>query len=133
MNLTDEIAQREIERVRGYALAHRLSLDQVKEIASGVRAEVSNNPCYVMTLPRGLVVVYSVEEHPSGWYNHMLVSENGTSPAAPLATAIAIHVARPNGPERLEKGESCTYIQPDGMGINVLIPFIESKVTTLSA
>ena len=138
MEFLDVVAQKEIERVTQYALTHRLDLAMVKAIAAGTHADISNNPLRVAHLPRGFVATYAIEEHPGGWYNHVVVSLNGSRPPQPVAFAIAIFICRPNGPEKLvDKSEACCYNSPDGKAINVLLPFVEKpedkRIITLTA
>lgn len=125
MNLADVVAEKGIEKVVAYALRHKISMQHVKEIAAGTRASCRDNPCHVISLPRGMTLAYSIEEHPGGWYNKAYISINGGIPNYELAMAMAVHVTRPHGPKALKKGDSLVYMEPDGTGVNVLIPFVE--------
>jgi hypothetical protein len=128
MELTDQIANVEIERVRKYALAHRFDLEKVKAITQGVDGSTSN-PLFIMNLPDKVCIRYTIEEHPGGWFNHVAVSIGGKRPQDPVAMALACLVARPLSVKRIDnKGEVCVYTSPDGNERHILLPFVDPDV-----
>lgn len=134
VNLNDTIAEKAIEKATAYALKNKLAVAEVKEIAAGTRASCRDNPCHTMHLPMGVTAVYSIEEHPGGWFNKVYVSVSGSMPQREVAYALAIHISRPHGPKKIDNPKDVlVYAEPDGTGINVLIPFVEpSRIITVN-
>jgi hypothetical protein len=136
MDLTDRIAEAEMEKVRKYALAHRFDLEKVKAIAQGVEAGPGDNPLFVMNLPKRVRVVFSIEQHPGGWMNHMAISIEGKATIDQLGMALACHISRPLGPKQIKKAdEVLVYTSADKTERHYLIPFVDPDVdkTTISA
>jgi hypothetical protein len=122
MALIDDIADTEIKRVTKYALANRLSINMVKEIADGTRI-IDNNPNYVLHLPQGITATYTIEEHMGGWYNHISVAINEHI-SINLATKLAAYIAHNQVCQGSGDSDCCLYTIP-GKSIHVLLPFCE--------
>ena len=58
---------------------NRYRLSDLVCVIKGAIPTVGDDPSMVVRIPVGFRVVYSVEQHPSGWIRHMSVSLDGGS------------------------------------------------------
>jgi hypothetical protein len=76
--LIDDTAQAEIKRVKEFALARRQSIQDILAKMRGDQPPSGNDASYSLEIYDGWRVVYTVEQHPSGWYYHISVSVSPT-------------------------------------------------------
>lgn len=62
------------EKVKAYAIEHRETLRQIQERMSTNAPGPGNNLEHVLLIPAGYKVVYSIEQQPVGWCQHISVS-----------------------------------------------------------
>lgn len=78
----DKKAKEAILRLKLYAENHKVDLETMKKMVNRIVSPVGDNLNYVCYLHDGYRIVFSIEEHPSGWYRHISISvENNTLPS----------------------------------------------------
>jgi len=72
--IIDKDAIEAIQKVISYAEAHKVSINQLKEIVAGKKLPAGDDPGHVCFFNDGFRAVYSIEEQPQGWFRHLSVS-----------------------------------------------------------
>lgn len=70
----DEEAEAGVKKLKEFALSRRLSIHDIIRRGDGTDGAPGDDPNYVVRLKDGWRVVYTVEQHQSGWYHHISVS-----------------------------------------------------------
>ena len=74
----DEKAKEDIARLLKYADENRISKPFLQAAATGKMGAVGDNPQYCCYLQDGFKIVFSIEQQPQGWSNHLSVSVKTT-------------------------------------------------------
>jgi hypothetical protein len=87
--INDEI-KKKIKNVISYAKCFPFEIKDMKKLSSGQIGPPGDNQNYSVELFSGYRVVFSFEEHPSGWYKHLSVSVDteGKLPSIPSVEVI---------------------------------------------
>ena len=88
----DEAARAEIAALCLHADLHRLPLEEQRRIATGERPPVGDDFNFCLTISGIYRCVFSIEEHPGGWYRHLSISIRDPNPARPLPSPEAMEV-----------------------------------------
>lgn len=72
----DDAVKARIKEVIAYAREHRTTLDQMKAIMADPKLCVGDRTEYEVMIQFGVRVVYSIEQHPGGWFHHVSISVN---------------------------------------------------------
>jgi hypothetical protein len=70
----DDNVKRKIERLAAYAEAHILSMDELLDIVNKQAPPPGDNKNFVVEIPVGYRVVYTIEDQPAGKVRHLSVS-----------------------------------------------------------
>jgi len=72
--IIDELAKKEILRVKEYADANKIDQKRLTDMVLLLEKPVGDNPGYTCILSDVFKIVYSVESQPVGWCRHLSVS-----------------------------------------------------------
>ncbi len=112
------------QEVRAYALARRETLRQIKERESTGQPGPGNDPGHTLLIPSGYRAIYTVEQQPNGWCQHISVAVD--DPAMwPNPKAVQHILDKCFGvafdPEKPKcEGMQSTMIQIDGKPFNLV-------------
>lgn len=70
----DDQVEAAAEKVKAYAIEHRETLRQIAERMSVNAPGPLNDPNHILLVPAGYKVVYSIEQQPVGWCQHISIS-----------------------------------------------------------
>lgn len=104
--------------LREYSEANRLDINQLKT-AMRTGVAVGEDPKLRLELPVNVRLVFTVEEHPSGWFRHLSVSIAHAKPPNPeIVKALMPTLGFKNGLE------SCHVYMEAGVAMNVMEPMV---------
>jgi hypothetical protein len=119
--IIDATAKQKLSSIVAYAKQNPVTIDLMQRIASGIAQPVGDDINRIAFLQEGFKVVFSIEQHLSGWFMHFSVSidspEKLPSPAS--VAALANHFAMPPSDECHKWIEQ---VEPGWSAINVLAP-----------
>lgn len=69
--------KKEIEDLIDLAEQMKIPIDEMEKIAAGSLPPIGNNKLYSIEIQVGFRVVFSIEEHPGGWFKHLSISVRG--------------------------------------------------------
>jgi len=120
----DEAVRAEIAALCLHADRHRLSLEDLGNITHGLRPPIGDTPDHALTLAGVYRCVFSVEEHPGGWFRHLSISILAPNPERPLPSPEAVQaIAQAFGFQgNLLRGTIATWIE-QGRAVNVVERF----------
>jgi hypothetical protein len=70
----DEKAKEAILKLKTYAENHKVNLEIIKQMASGIKQPVGDDSNFSCYLHDGFRIVYSIEEQPAGLFRHISIS-----------------------------------------------------------
>lgn len=70
----DDTAETEVKRVKEFALARRQSIQEIMRRMNKEDEAPGDDPQYMMEMRDGWKIVYTVEQHPGGWFHHISIS-----------------------------------------------------------
>lgn len=114
----DDETLKDIDKVIRYANKHKFGKHQMKLIMSGDLKAAGLNPDYVVHIHQGYRVVYSLEEHPIGWCQHISISvERSDKYPHEIAVKMILEAFRMSGD--LNKCLN-TWVEKETESVNIL-------------
>ena len=86
--IIDQAAKDEIARVKEYASHNRFPRAMMVAMSRGRGIVPGDHPDYTCSLQMGFKVVYTIEEHPSGWGHHISISVDAGPDTSPNPAAV---------------------------------------------
>lgn len=129
----DSEAKSRVATLREFAESRTLSTQDIYAIQHGRKPPPGDDPNYATIIPLGFRVVFTVEQHPFGWAEHLSVSvpdaRPGSGPNEVIVNQIAQLFGFPPLPvilERIKAGQPY-LIAPEDLGdgriaVNVVVP-----------
>jgi hypothetical protein len=111
-----------IKNLMFYAENNKINLKRMRMIMDRLLAPPGDNPNFLITLPVGFRVVFTIEQHPGGWHKHLSVSVPGKG-HWPSIEAVDM-IAQEFGIENFK--DHYIYPEEDVEAVNVVVK-IEGK------
>lgn len=130
--LIGDIERAAIKNLIFYAENNKISYDQMKKIMAREIAPPGDNENHVITIPLNFRVVFSIEQHPGGWFNHLSISIPNKN-KTPHPNAVEMIMAEFKMGNLNARPGNSVYIEDIGQGykvINILHPFECSELYT---
>jgi len=108
--------EKKISKLRKYAEAHPIDLENIKAIIDGRKPSSGHNPKFVIHLDDGFKIAYTVEEHPE-CFHHASISVN-TKGKYPHTAAVEMIVKAFGCEEKLS--ECCCFLEEEVCAVNVV-------------
>lgn len=127
--ISDEI-KKTIKKLMVYAEDHKISYDKMKKIMDRKLPPPGDNKNYVITIPLNFRVVFTIEQHPGGWFKHLSVSVPVKN-KGPHPQAVEMIMAEFEMGDLNARPGNSVYIEEIGNGykaINILCPFEYSNI-----
>lgn len=71
-----EAERQKILNLKSYAIDNPVNLETMIQIKNGNVPPVGDYSQYCICIPKGFKIVYSIEQHPGGWFKHISISVN---------------------------------------------------------
>lgn len=108
--LIDQIKKDIINQVREYANLHRITKTEMQaRLKDPNTLPIGDNLLHTCFIDDGYTCVFSVEEHPMGWCNHLSVSVDSTDDKLPSIPAVQMLLKEFGINKELE--DCCVYIE----------------------
>lgn len=123
----DDNAQAEIKRVKAFALANRRNLHAMMRTMNGQDIP-GDDQNYRAEFFDGWKVVYTVEQHPGGWFHHFSASiiPRKSKQLYPHPLSVDELLKQFSLPSAEKKSHGWIEDIPDGSkAVNLLFPFVE--------
>jgi hypothetical protein len=76
--------QAQIDKVKAHAEAHRFTQEDLLAIMATPDKVAGFNQGFVVIIPYGVRVVYTIEQHPGGWCYHLSFSVDNPDPKSAI-------------------------------------------------
>jgi hypothetical protein len=107
-----------IKELTKFAFENKILLDDMKRIADGELPPVGDNLNYSLKIPFGFRAVFSIEEHPGGFFRHLSVSVDKKN-RYPSIEAVQM-IASEFGFEDIRKAH--IYFEKEVEAVNIIYP-----------
>ena len=128
--LIGDMERTAIKNLMFYAENNKLSYDKMKKIMARKMPPPGDNEKYVITIPLNFRIVFTIEQHPGGWFKHLSVSIPNKN-KAPHPNAVEMIMAEFEMGDLNARPGNSVYIEEIGNGykaINILCPFEYSNI-----
>jgi hypothetical protein len=118
--LLDDTMRARLQALAAHAQAHRIGWATAQAMREGRQPPVGDDPAYVLhDALGGYRIVYSIEEHPPGWFHHVSVSV-ATPGRFPLPSVVRM-IAQELGISR-PLHQCKGWIEEEAEAVNLLAP-----------
>lgn len=95
--ITEETQQKIFDLIE-FAEESKIPLSEMKKIAAGILPPVGDFKTHSIEIPFNYRIVFSIEEHPGGWFKHLSISVpgRGNYPSVPSVEIIASQFDMPD-------------------------------------
>ena len=119
MLIVDDSTRENIQRLKKFADERRLYLPDILRIMGGA-APPGDDENRRVELGGGWKAVYTIEQHPSGWYQHISISVAGKKQPAKAAVMLLLGLFQL--PPVQQAAHQWWEKTPDGNAVNLMFP-----------
>lgn len=123
----DKTATAGAAKVKAFGLMHRLSVHDVMRLLKGQGSIPGDDTQRVLNIVDGWRVVYTVEQHPGGWFHHISISIAPQNANKPFPNDHGVQEILNLFGLGLLKNHTHGWVEDStiGQAINLLFPFTE--------